>query len=92
MDEVNHVKMVVSLLYYYYVMHACLLLHDDAVLMLYKYFWVKRFLNFFILQTSYMVLALRYQRYSTITLGLYQVMIKNFKCYESFYKHKSNIP
>ena len=47
MDEVNHVKMVVSLLYYYYVVHAYFLLHDDAVIMLYTYFWVKRFLNFF---------------------------------------------
>ena len=47
MDEVNHVKMVVSLLYYYYVVHACFLLHDDAVIMPYKYFWVKRFLIFF---------------------------------------------
>ena len=47
MDEVNHVKMVVSLLYYYYVVHAFFPLHDDAVIMLYKYFWVKRFLIFF---------------------------------------------
>ena len=47
MDEVNHVKMVVSLLYYYFVVHAYLLLHDDAVIMLYNYFWIKRFLNFF---------------------------------------------
>ena len=37
-DEVNHVKMVVSLLYYYYVGHAYFLLHDDAVIMLYKCF------------------------------------------------------
>ena len=49
MDEVNHVKMVVSLLYYYYAVHACFLfLHDDAVIMLYKYFWIKRFLIFFL--------------------------------------------
>ena len=46
-DEVNHVKMVVSLLYYYFVVHAYFLLHDDAVIMLYKYFWIKRFLIFF---------------------------------------------
>ena len=48
MDEVNHVKMVVSLLCYYYVVHAYFLLHDDAVIMLYKYFWIKRFLIFFL--------------------------------------------
>ena len=35
-DEVNHVKNVVSLLYYYYVGHAYFPLHDDAVIMLYK--------------------------------------------------------
>ena len=87
MDEVNHMKMVVSLLYYYYVMHACLLLNDDAVLMLYKYFWVKRFLIFFILQTSYMVLALRYQRYSTygIRARLKRSGLLGSKCSSMFY-------
>ena len=51
-DEVNHVKMVVSLLCYYYVVHVFFLLHGDAIVILYKYFGVKGILNFFIFQTS----------------------------------------
>ena len=41
MDEVNHVKLVVSLWYNYYVVHACFLLHDDVV-----FFYMMMLLSF----------------------------------------------